>query len=96
MQVIHFESRQSFAHFVTSYVPLLLLYSLMFDIDEVIEFPFRTAVIVGGVLTVASLLDALFFRTGKLIKKGQDAVAAETAASSGKRSYGQAPVVKLL
>jgi len=56
----------------------------------------RTAVIVGGVLTVASLLDALFFRTGRLIKQGQDAVAAETAASGGKRTYGQAPVVKLL
>lgn len=54
------------------------------------------AVIVGGVLTVASLLDALLFRTGRLIKQGQDAVAAETAASGGKRSYGQAPVVKLL
>jgi len=73
MQVIHFESRQSFAHFVTS-----------------------TAVIVGGVLTVASLLDALFFHTGKLIKKGKEAVAAETAANSGKVAYGQAPVVKLL
>lgn len=92
MQVIHFESRQSFAHFVTSYVHLLLsLHSLVFGVN----FLSRTAVIVGGVLTVASLLDALFFRTGKLIKKGQDAVAAETV-GSGTRSYGQASVVKLL
>lgn len=93
MQVIHFESRQSFAHFVTSYVLLLLLlHSLTLDVD----FLSRTAVIIGGVLTVASLLDALFFRTGNLIKKGQDAVAAEAAGSGGRGSYAQASVVKLL
>jgi hypothetical protein len=61
-----------------------------------LDFLSRTAVIIGGVLTVASLLDALFFRTGKFIKKGQEAVAAETSANGGKRLYGQASVVKML
>ena len=32
MQVLHFESRQSFAHFVTSCVPLTFLYSFMCDV----------------------------------------------------------------
>jgi len=33
--------------------------------------------IVGGVLTVASLLDSILFRTHKVIKKGANAVAQE-------------------
>ncbi|TFK74814.1 Sec1-like protein [Pluteus cervinus] len=45
--VVHSESRQSFAHFLTS-----------------------TCAIVGGVLTVASLVDSALFATGRALKKG--------------------------
>nr|GAT60167.1 predicted protein [Mycena chlorophos] len=45
--VVHSETRQSFAHFVTS-----------------------TCAIIGGVLTVASLIDSILFATGKALKKG--------------------------
>jgi hypothetical protein len=44
--VVHAESRQSFAHFLTS-----------------------TCAIVGGVLTVASIIDSILFATGKALKK---------------------------
>ncbi|ETW81650.1 hypothetical protein HETIRDRAFT_36688 [Heterobasidion irregulare TC 32-1] len=44
--VVHEETRQSFAHFVTS-----------------------TCAIVGGVLTVASILDSVLFATGRHLKK---------------------------
>ncbi|KIL67798.1 hypothetical protein M378DRAFT_121901 [Amanita muscaria Koide BX008] len=44
--VVHSETRQSFAHFLTS-----------------------TCAIVGGVLTVASLIDSLLFATGRVLKK---------------------------
>ncbi|KIM43117.1 hypothetical protein M413DRAFT_443928 [Hebeloma cylindrosporum] len=46
IRVVHAETRQSFAHFLTS-----------------------TCAIVGGVLTVASLLDSILFATGKALKK---------------------------
>lgn len=49
------------------------------------------AAIIGGVLTVAKLVDTLLFNTQGLIKKGAAAVAAE-----GKQPYQPAPVVKLL
>jgi len=45
--VVHSETRQSFAHFLTS-----------------------TCAIVGGVLTVAALLDGVLFATGRKLKKG--------------------------
>jgi len=45
--VVHSETRQSFAHFLTS-----------------------TCAIVGGVLTVAALLDSILFATGRRFKKG--------------------------
>lgn len=45
--VVHAETRQSFAHFITS-----------------------TCAIVGGVLTVASLLDGVLFAAGRSLKKG--------------------------
>lgn len=48
MKVIHTETRQSFAHFVTS-----------------------TCAIIGGVLTVASLLDSMIF-TGRKVIKGKN------------------------
>jgi len=44
--VVHSDTRQSFAHFVTS-----------------------TCAIVGGVLTVASLLDSILFATGRALRK---------------------------
>ncbi|KAJ7695941.1 Sec1-like protein [Mycena rosella] len=44
--VVHSDTRQSFAHFVTS-----------------------TCAIIGGVLTVASLLDSVLFATGRALKK---------------------------
>ncbi|KIJ17768.1 hypothetical protein PAXINDRAFT_130130 [Paxillus involutus ATCC 200175] len=48
--VVHSETRQSFAHFLTS-----------------------TCAIVGGVLTVAALLDSVMFATGRKFKKGMGA-----------------------
>lgn len=47
--VVHSETRQSFAHFLTS-----------------------TCAIVGGVLTVAGLLDSILFATGRKLRKGGD------------------------
>ncbi|KAG2134289.1 Sec1-like protein [Suillus cothurnatus] len=47
--VVHSETRQSFAHFLTS-----------------------TCAIVGGVLTVAALLDSILFATGRKLRKGGD------------------------
>ncbi|KAG1872436.1 Sec1 family-domain-containing protein [Suillus subalutaceus] len=47
--VVHSETRQSFAHFLTS-----------------------TCAIVGGVLTVAALLDGILFATGRKLRKGGD------------------------
>lgn len=44
--IVHTETRQSFAHFLTS-----------------------TCAIVGGVLTVASLVDSVLFATGRVLKK---------------------------
>ncbi|KIM28739.1 hypothetical protein M408DRAFT_329198 [Serendipita vermifera MAFF 305830] len=49
------------------------------------------AAIIGGVLTVASLADALLFNTQGLIKKGAAAVAAE-----GKQPYQPTPSVKIM
>jgi len=46
IRVVHAETRQSFAHFLTS-----------------------TCAIVGGVLTVASLLDGMLFAAGRSLKK---------------------------
>jgi len=48
--IVHSETRQSFAHFLTS-----------------------TCAIVGGVLTVASLLDSILFATGRALKKSNTA-----------------------
>ncbi|KAK2465257.1 hypothetical protein APHAL10511_002611 [Amanita phalloides] len=55
--VSHSDTRQSFAHFLTS-----------------------TCAIVGGVLTVASLIDSILFATGRALKK--------SAVSSGGNGYG--------
>ncbi|THH28262.1 hypothetical protein EUX98_g5926 [Antrodiella citrinella] len=55
--VVHTETRQSFAHFLTS-----------------------TCAIVGGVLTVASIIDSVVFATSKRLKKGGVSV---TVASPG-------------
>jgi len=55
MLVVHADTRQSFAHFITS-----------------------TCAIVGGVLTVASLIDSILFATGRALKKS----------SAGGNSYG--------
>ncbi|KAJ6621885.1 Sec1 family-domain-containing protein [Mycena sp. CBHHK59/15] len=49
--VVHSDTRQSFAHFITS-----------------------TCAIIGGVLTVASLLDSILFATGRALKKSGGAV----------------------
>ncbi|KAF8645112.1 hypothetical protein AX16_007941 [Volvariella volvacea WC 439] len=46
IRVVHTDTRQSFAHFLTS-----------------------TCAIVGGVLTVASLIDSILFATGRALKK---------------------------
>ncbi|KAG2364427.1 ER-derived vesicles protein ERV46 [Suillus spraguei] len=49
--VVHSETRQSFAHFLTS-----------------------TCAIVGGVLTVAALLDSILFATGRKLKKSGNGI----------------------
>ncbi|OBZ68906.1 Endoplasmic reticulum-Golgi intermediate compartment protein 3 [Grifola frondosa] len=60
--VVHSETRQSFAHFLTS-----------------------TCAIVGGVLTVASLIDSVLFATGRALKKsGSGHTSTTTGYGSGK------------
>ncbi|KAJ7442661.1 Sec1 family-domain-containing protein [Mycena latifolia] len=49
--VVHSDTRQSFAHFITS-----------------------TCAIIGGVLTVASLIDSVLFATGRALKKSGTAM----------------------
>lgn len=63
LQVVHAEIRQSFAHFVTSCVPIFKC-SVLFELN----CP-RTCAIVGGVLTVAALLDGVLFATSRALKK---------------------------
>ena len=62
--VVHSETRQSFAHFLTSSVTHCLYHALDTDFNC-----FRTCAIVGGVLTVASLFDSILFATGRALKK---------------------------
>ncbi|TFK40537.1 Sec1-like protein [Crucibulum laeve] len=59
--VVHSDTRQSFAHFITS-----------------------TCAIVGGVLTVASLLDSILFATGRVLKKSGGSSATGNGYGSGK------------
>jgi len=61
--VVHSDTRQSFAHFITS-----------------------TCAIIGGVLTVASLLDSVLFATGRALKKsgGVASTNGNAAYASGK------------
>ena len=63
LQVVHAETRQSFAHFVTSCVPIIQR-----SVPSELNYP-RTCAIVGGVLTVASLLDGILFATSRALKK---------------------------
>ncbi|KAJ7644229.1 Sec1-like protein [Roridomyces roridus] len=58
--VVHSDTRQSFAHFITS-----------------------TCAIIGGVLTVASLLDSVLFATGRALKKSGAANGNGAAYSGG-------------
>jgi len=58
MRIIHSETRQSFAHFITS-----------------------TCAIVGGVLTIASIIDSLLFATGRVLKR-------QTSGVNGHGNYG--------
>ncbi|RDB17990.1 Endoplasmic reticulum-Golgi intermediate compartment protein 3 [Hypsizygus marmoreus] len=59
--VVHSDTRQSFAHFVTS-----------------------TCAIIGGVLTVASLLDSILFATGRALKKSHGGSGTGTGYGGGK------------
>ncbi|KAH8114481.1 Sec1 family-domain-containing protein [Phellopilus nigrolimitatus] len=59
--VVHSETRQSFAHFLTS-----------------------TCAIVGGVLTIATIVDSVLFATGKRLKKGAVASVGGNGYSSSK------------
>jgi hypothetical protein len=69
MKVILTETRQSFAHFLTS---LVLPYSGLRKITNL--FPeCRTCAIVGGVLTVAGLIDSFIFSSRKKLT-GSNAV----------------------
>ncbi|KAF7422377.1 hypothetical protein PC9H_010533 [Pleurotus ostreatus] len=58
--VVHSETRQSFAHFITS-----------------------TCAIVGGVLTVASLLDSVLFATSRALKQKKSAASSGPAYTGG-------------
>ncbi len=63
--VAHRETRQSFAHFLTSYV-----FSVFFPFcSDIPDVELRTCAIVGGVLTVASILDSALFATQRSFKK---------------------------
>ncbi|KAJ6477317.1 Sec1 family-domain-containing protein [Mycena vitilis] len=59
--VVHSDTRQSFAHFVTS-----------------------TCAIIGGVLTVASLIDSALFATGRALKKSHGSTNGNVPAYGGK------------
>ena len=83
--VVHSETRQSFAHFLTSYVTFSFLSSPLpssscsvlndFYTCTYISFlPCRTCAIVGGVLTNATIVDSVLFATGKRLKKGSGGV----------------------
>ncbi|TFK27729.1 Sec1-like protein [Coprinopsis marcescibilis] len=61
IQVVHSESRQSFAHWLTS-----------------------TCAIIGGVLTVASIVDSVFYATTKAIKKSGGGPTVSSYGGSGK------------
>ncbi|KAI8978767.1 endoplasmic reticulum-derived transport vesicle ERV46 [Trametes punicea] len=61
LRIVHAETRQSFAHFVTS-----------------------TCAIVGGVLTVASLIDSALFATRKALKKSGHSPMSGSGYSNGK------------
>ena len=65
--VAHRETRQSFAHFLTSYAVLFVPCLAGLDIPSA-----RTCAIVGGVLTVASILDSALFATQRSLKRGVD------------------------
>ena len=65
LRIVHAETRQSFAHFLTSYVASGLLSNPYFN-SHLVR---RTCAIVGGVLTVASLIDSALFATRKVLKK---------------------------
>ena len=64
IQVRHVEERQSFAQFLTSSV-LPYLFSCGFSSC----MQYRTCAIVGGVLTVASIVDSVLFATQRTLKK---------------------------
>jgi len=59
--IVHAESRQSFAHFLTS-----------------------TCAIVGGVLTVASLIDSMLFVAGRTLRKSGGSSSAGSGYTNGK------------
>ena len=64
MLVVHSETRQSFAHFLTSCV-----LSISGRGTSWLTFMSRTCAVVGGVLTVASIVDSILFATGRALKK---------------------------
>ena len=82
--VVHSETRQSFAHFLTSYVtssflPLpfparLAPCRIAYTCTYTSFLPYRTCAIVGGVLTIATIVDSVLFATGKRLKKGSGGV----------------------
>lgn len=73
--VIHQETRQSFAHFATSCVPDTLR-----PFNSLLTTLYRTCAVVGGVLTVASLIDSVLFAANRKLKKhgGSSGVTAYT------------------
>jgi hypothetical protein len=65
MKITHTETRQSFAHFLTSYVPMGSG-PVTFQID--LRLIDRTCAIIGGVLTIAGLVDSFIFNGAKRLK----------------------------
>lgn len=62
--VVHTETRQSFAHFLTSYVS-----KVRSGPARLTSLLRRTCAIVGGVLTIASIIDSVLFATSRRLKK---------------------------
>lgn len=78
--VVHSDTQQSFAHFVTSFVPTMYPSGrLTFS-----SISYRTCAIVGGVLTVASLLDGILFATTRALKKSGGVTGSGSGYVSGK------------
>ena len=79
MKIIHTETRQAFAHFLTSYVSQTPL--------SIRLTPASTCAIIGGVLTVAGLIDSFIFSSAKRLKGEGDGIAGPRGKLVSYRSF---------